>query len=181
MILPREKNEAGEEEEDPRAELVQQLLEYKICKFMSYELKDMRLDAARSLFKPDTMPKELQGLKPPVDYGSLLKNTTLSKLSKIFKEILKRQEDKIDPIRSRFGKIEKEEVNMQEKEAEIREYACAHGSFSFRELIEGSKSRMEVIVSFLCILELIRFGEFLAEQDALFDDIRISVVKSNAA
>ncbi|MBO6149170.1 MAG: segregation/condensation protein A, partial [Lachnospiraceae bacterium] len=39
MILPREKNEAGEEEEDPRAELVQQLLEYKICKFMSYELK----------------------------------------------------------------------------------------------------------------------------------------------
>ena len=45
MLLPREVNEEGEEE-DPRAELVEKLLEYKMYKYMSFELRDMELDAA---------------------------------------------------------------------------------------------------------------------------------------
>ena len=44
MLLPKEVNEEGEEE-DPRAELVQRLLEYKMYKYMSYELKDRQVDA----------------------------------------------------------------------------------------------------------------------------------------
>ncbi len=172
MLLPGEKDESGEEQ-DPRAELVQQLLEYKIYKYMSYELKDMRLDAARSLFKPDTMPSELMGVKPPVDYEELLKGVSLSVLSRIFRETLKRQEDKIDPIRSRFGKIEKEEISLENREAEIREYALLHRHFSFRQLMEGARGRMEVIVTFLCVLELIRSGEFTAEQAGLSEDIYI--------
>lgn len=58
MLLPKEVNEEGEEE-DPRAELVQKLLEYKMYKYMSYELKDRQVDAARTLFKGKTMPKHL--------------------------------------------------------------------------------------------------------------------------
>ena len=50
MLLPKEVNEEGEEE-DPRAELVQKLLEYKMYKYMSYELKDRQVDAGRTLFK----------------------------------------------------------------------------------------------------------------------------------
>ena len=46
MLLPKEVNEEGEEE-DPRQELVEQLLEYKMYKFMSYELKDRELDGDR--------------------------------------------------------------------------------------------------------------------------------------
>ncbi len=57
MLLPREVNEEGEEE-DPRAELVQKLLEYKMYKYMSYELKDRQMDAALTLFKEKTLPKE---------------------------------------------------------------------------------------------------------------------------
>ena len=48
MLLPKEVNEEGEEE-DPRAELVQKLLEYKMYKYMSYELKDKMDDAAESI------------------------------------------------------------------------------------------------------------------------------------
>ena len=59
MLLPKEVNEEGEEE-DPRAELVQKLLEYKMYKYMSYELKDRQVDAARTLFKEKTLPKEIQ-------------------------------------------------------------------------------------------------------------------------
>ena len=47
MLLPKEVNEEGEEE-DPRAELVEKLLEYKMYKYMSYELKDRQIDAGRN-------------------------------------------------------------------------------------------------------------------------------------
>ncbi|MDE7006609.1 MAG: segregation/condensation protein A, partial [Lachnospiraceae bacterium] len=55
MLLPKEVNEEGEEE-DPRAELVQKLLEYKMYKYMSYELKDRQVDAARTLFREKNLP-----------------------------------------------------------------------------------------------------------------------------
>lgn len=50
MLLPKEVNEEGEEE-DPRAELVQKLLEYKMYKFMSFELRDRQVDAERNLYR----------------------------------------------------------------------------------------------------------------------------------
>ena len=66
MLLPKEVNEEGEEE-DPRAELVQKLLEYKMYKYMSYELRDRQVDAARTLFKEKTLPKEIEEYRPPID------------------------------------------------------------------------------------------------------------------
>ena len=58
MLLPKEVNDEGEEE-DPRAELVEKLLEYKMYKFMSYELKDKMDDAANVFFKEPTLPDEV--------------------------------------------------------------------------------------------------------------------------
>ena len=60
MLLPKEVNEEGEEE-DPRQELVEQLLEYKMYKFMSYELKDRELDGDRVMYKTATIPDEEKG------------------------------------------------------------------------------------------------------------------------
>ena len=50
MLLPKEENEDGQEE-DPRQELVEKLIEYKLYKYMSYELKDRQIDANRDLYK----------------------------------------------------------------------------------------------------------------------------------
>ena len=58
MLLPKEVNEEGEEE-DPRAELVEQLLQYKMYKYMAYELKDRQLDAEQILYKVPTIPEEV--------------------------------------------------------------------------------------------------------------------------
>ena len=58
MLLPKEVDEEGEEE-DPRAELVQKLLEYKMYKYMSFELKDRQFSAERNLYKPPTIPEEI--------------------------------------------------------------------------------------------------------------------------
>lgn len=122
MLLPKEVNEEGEEE-DPRAELVQQLLEYKMYKYMSYELRDRMNEASRSVYKEPTFPREVLEYRTPVDTSELLSQISLAKLHTIYKMILKRQEDKIDPIRSKFGKIEKEEVSLPDKMTYVEQFA----------------------------------------------------------
>lgn len=114
MLLPRTEKEE-EEEEDPRAELVQQLLEYKMYKCMAYELKDRQMDAERIMFKQPTIPKEVLAYEEPLDLDELVSDVTLKKLNDIFQNIMKKQADKIDKVRSKFGKIEKEEVSLEDK------------------------------------------------------------------
>ncbi len=172
MLLPAE--EKDEEEEDPRAELVQKLLEYKMYKCISYELRDRQVDAQRVLFKLPTIPKEVLEYEEPVDLKELISDLTLSRLNMIFKSIMKKQVDKIDPVRSKFGKIEKEEVSLEEKMTYVEEYAKQHRAFSFRALLMAQNSKMEVIVTFLAILELMKVGKIGISQEFIFDDIQIT-------
>lgn len=172
MLLPKEVNEEGEET-DPRAELVQQLLEYKMYKCMSYELRDRQVDAGRVLFKPPTVPSEIMAYEEPVDIEKLMDGLTLEKLNNIFQSVMRRQENKIDKVRAGFGKIEKEEVSLQEKIAYLEQYAASHRKFHFRSLLESQSSKMEVIVCFLAILELMKTGTITITQENLFDDIEI--------
>lgn len=173
MLLPIEEEEE-EEYIDPRQELVNRLLEYKMYKYISEELKDKQLDASRILFKSPTIPEEISDYREEIDVEGLLSDLTLSKLHEIFKSIVKKQVDKIDPIRSKFGKIEKEEINLSEKFNQIQEFGLLHKKFSFRNLLEALSSRMEIIVTFLGILELIKIGRIQIEQEGLFDDIMIT-------
>lgn len=173
MLLPKEINEEGEEE-DPRAELVQKLLEYKMYKYMSYELKDRQVDAARTFFKDRTMPREIEDYKPPVDMEALLGDANLGKLQELFKAVMRRQEDKIDPVRSKFGQIQKDEVDMDRKTAYVEEYVHANKTFSFRQLLEKQKSKMEIIVTFLVVLEMMKLGKITILQENTFDDIIIT-------
>ena len=173
MLLPKEVNEDGKEE-DPRAELVQKLLEYKMYKYMSLELRDRQVDAARNMYREQHLPKEVAAYRQPVNYDELVGDMTLAKLHEIFKSIIKKQEDKIDPIRSRYGNIEKDEIDMDVKTLYVEAYAREHKSFSFRKLLEKQTSKMEVIVTFLIILELMKVGKINISQEHIFDDIMIT-------
>ena len=172
MLLPKQVNDEGEEE-DPRDELVQKLLEYKMYKYMSLELRDRELDAGRSLYKKSTVPAEVLKYEEPIDLDKLLAGISLVKLNAVFKSVMKRQEDKVDPIRSKFGNIEKEEVSLTDKIDYVRKYAESNGKFSFRKLLEQQGSRMHIIVSFLAILEMMKMGEIIISQENIFDDIII--------
>ena len=174
MLLPKEVNEDGEEQ-DPRAELVEKLLEYKMYKYMSYELKDMYIDADKSMYKMPTIPKEIMAYKQPVNLEELVGDMNLAKLRAIFDDIMKRQENRGDPIRSRFGRIEKEEVSLEEKMIYVRNYIMVHEHFSFKELLGMASSKVQVIVTFLAVLELIKMGNITVEQENREDDIAITV------
>lgn len=175
MLLPKEEIEE-EEEEDPRAELVQRLLEYKMYKYASFELKDRQYDAGKSFFKNPTVPDEIKNYKEDVDFDELLSDVTLSKLQDIFDSVMQKQVDKIDPIRSKFGEIEKEEINIEDQMIYVEEYAMLHGTFSFRKMLENHAGRGKsyIIVSFLSVLEMMKTGKLKIVQDNLFDDIMIT-------
>lgn len=173
MLLPKEVNEEGEEE-DPRQELVEQLLQYKMYKYMSYELRDRQIEGERLMFKDPTIPKEVSEYAEPVDLDALLDGITLARLKAVFNDIIKRQDDKIDPIRSKFGKIEKEEVALPEKMVFVEEYARTHRKFSFRQLLETQKSKMHVVVTFLAILEMMKVGSIRIVQEYTFSEIMIT-------
>ena len=172
MLLPKEEEEE-EEEEDPRAELVRRLLEYKMYKYASYELKDMELDAEKAYFKSATIPKEVKEFKEEIDPCEVTKDVTLMMLNEIFNQVMKRTVEPLDPIRSKFGTIEKEEVRIEDKMDEIRNNIRGLKGINFRTLLEVQASKINVIVTFMAILELMKIGHIVIKQEELFGEIVI--------
>lgn len=172
MLLPKELNEEGEEE-DPRQELVEKLLEYKMYKYMSYELKDRQVDAQRAVYKKPTVPEEVLEYVEPVDLDKLLEGVTLFRLNSVFRDVMRRQEDKIDPVRSKFGRLEKEEVTLAEKLDYVAGYARKHKKFGFRSLLEKQASKVQIVVTFLAVLQLMKEGMISILQEHPFEDIVI--------
>ena len=180
MLLPKEESDEEEDEEDPRRELVERLLEYKMYKYASFELKDRQVDAGRVFFKEPTIPDEVVDYDEGVDYNELLSEVTLSKLQEIFDMVMQRQEDKIDPIRSKFGEIEKEEINIEDQMIHVEEFAMMHRRFKFRKLLEERQGKSYLIVTFLSVLELMKTGVLQIVQETLFGDIEIEYHKKTA-
>ena len=179
MLLPREvDSETGEEEADPREELVQRLLEYKMYKYLSEELSVCREQAGVRYFRSRNLPREVRTYQPPIDYGQLLKGTDLNSLQKVFGEVLRRKKSRRDPIRSGFGKIRPEEVNIESKSLYIRAYLKVHPRTDFRALLESQESREEVIVTFLILLELMKTQKVQIVQDSIGGKILIETVPS---
>lgn len=110
---------------------MERLLEYKMYKYASFELKDRQVDAGKVFFKEPTIPDEIKNYKDEVDYEELLSDVTLRKLQNIFDSVMQKQVDKIDPIRSEFGKIEKEEINIEDHMIFWRNMRCCIKSSAF--------------------------------------------------
>ena len=145
MLLPKEVDEEGEEI-DPRAELVQRLL-------------------------------EVARYQPPVDLDELLDGLTLAKLKRIFEQVMKRQENKMDPIRSKFGTIRREPVSLEEKIGSVLAYARRARRFSFRQLLERQADKLELVVTFLAVLELMKIGKLHLTQEETFGDMDIEALE----
>ena len=172
MLLPKEETEE-EEEEDPRAELVKSLLEYKMYKYASSELKDMSIDAGNAFYKEPTIPKEVKQVKEEIDPAELIGDMTMQKLNEIFKTLLRREIDRVDPVRSKFGTITRDEIRLEDKMVEIQNEIRGLKSINFKTLLGSKRGKINLIVSFLAILELMKSGVLLIRQEEMFGDILI--------
>lgn len=178
MLLPKEVDEEGNEE-DPRAELVQKLLEYKLYKFMSVELKDKAVLASHLVYKKESVPEEVKAYRPPIDLDTFLGDLTLAKLKQIFDDVMARSSEKVNERAIGYGTVQREEVKISDRIEHIRTSVRKKGSFSFRKLVESQYTKMNVIVTFMAILELMKAGEIKAVQSSLGDDIIITAPDEN--
>lgn len=178
MLLPEDTKE--EEALDPRLDLVDRLLEYKKFKLAAQELKAYQGEAMKFGFKEATIPDEISKYIPMADPEKLLENIDFSMLYKIFQSVIKKKTDKIDPIRSKFGDIQREQLTVEDKIQAIRVLGKHTDCISFKELLEEQMSKVAVIVTFLAILELMKEGYIKIIQELLFDTILVKFVGREA-
>ena len=172
MLLPKEEEEEIDEE-DPRAELVRSLLEYKMYKYAALELKDMEFDAANAYYKSESIPIEVKEVKEDIDPAELIGDLTMAKLNEIFQTLLRREVDRVDPVRSRFGTITRDEIKLEDRMVEIREEIRGLKSINFKTLLGKRRGKLNIIVSFMAILGLMKGGIITIRQDEMFGEIMI--------
>jgi segregation and condensation protein A len=174
MLLP--KLEEEEDEDDPREELVRRLIEYKIYKYASIQLKDREYEAAKVFFKQKKLPEEVLMYREEVHPKDVIGDLTLLELQKVFQFVMRKRVDKLDPIRSKFGEIKREEISLEDKLIEVENLIFKKRQLIFRELLEGQESKEMVVVTFLSILELIKVGKVNVIQEGIGQEIQIQAL-----
>ena len=160
MLLPVPKADDEEDEGDPREELVQRLIEYRLYKEASETLKSQE-GLRRTLFERGMVPTE-------DDAGPLpLAPATLFDLLEALNRVLARR-----PERTVY-EVRTEQYDIEDKMSLIARTVFEEGRLAFSTLILNARARMEVIVSFMALLELIKLGRVIVTQDANFADILI--------
>ncbi|QUH31786.1 segregation and condensation protein A [Vallitalea guaymasensis] len=177
MLLPIEDEE--EEETDPREELMNKLVEYKKFKYIRDKLKVRQIDAKKVIFKEPTIPTEVLNYEEKVDTSKLLSDIDFSMIYNVFQSVMKKQYNKIDTIRSDFGEIVREEYTVNDKIDYIINLSKQYETISFRDVLETQLSKVEIIVTFLAVLELMKMGKISIVQRDLFDDIIIKYTDLN--
>jgi segregation and condensation protein A len=164
MLLPPDETQDPEgAEEDPRAELVRRLLEYKKFKEAAAELSQR--ESAQKHFFPRVGP----GIKiddiPPAEDEFF--EASLFDLITAFTKVLK------DVPKDVFYQVVKDEFTVSEKIHDILHLMAERRSMLFTDLFRGAKSKTELITMFLALLELIKMKELIVRQPAQFGDIEI--------
>lgn len=164
MLLPPEERQEEEEEEelDPKAELIRQLIEYKKFKEAAGALE--KLEETRRLYFPREAVVTEETSEQNLDLGSV----SLFDLLSAFSEVLQKVQ-----VREDLRRIFEEEVSVDDKIDFIEKTVSQTESFHFRELFAQASSRMEIIATFLALLELIRLKKVKVFQKQSFEDILI--------
>lgn len=177
MLLPKETNINDEDEDvDPRTELVMRLLEYKKYKYTAIQLADKEVGASRVLYKGESIPDEIKDYQYVIEPQDVLGDITLAAMYKIYKSVIKRQEEKIDPIRSKFNKVEVREISIEDRMDYIDSFRSKYKYISFRELLESRHSRYDVIITFMSVLELMKTSKIYITQEDTFGEINIEFI-----
>jgi segregation and condensation protein A len=168
MLLPAEEVPQEELQEDPRAELVRRLLEYENYKKVAEELK------ARELEQGEVFKRPKQGAAPEnLEREEVYFEASLFDLINAFSKAME------EVPRQVFYEVIKDEFTVEEKVHQILHLLLLRPSISLSELFSQAKNKIEIIVDFLAILELIRMKEIVAMQKGLFQEIEISRNKEN--
>jgi len=168
MLLPAEESPTEEEQEDPREELVRRLLEYEKFKEIAESLRQKETDQ-KEIFKRPKVEVE----KEILDNKEVYFEASIFDLINAFSAALK------DVPKEVFYEVIKDEFTIEEKIHQILHLLLVTESVRISELFSKAKNKIEIIVTFLAILELVRMKEIVARQSELFKEVEISRNKNN--
>jgi segregation and condensation protein A len=164
LPLDQQPPEDDADEDDPRWDLIRQLIEYKKFKEAAAQLHDRALEQER-MFPRDS------GNAPASDAPLPLHEVGIFQLIHAFQEVIKRVEARED-----LGEIFAERFSVSDKIEKILERVGSGTPIRFSELFGQIASRVEIVVTFLALLELIRLNQVCALQPKMFDEIEIAAV-----
>lgn len=153
------KEEENSEELDPYQELVKQLLEYKRFKEVATVLAVKEVEQQQVFTRPAQKIERLGDEEYVIE-------ASLFDLLDAFKNVLKSSTTAV-------REIIQEEVKIEERVRIIREKLMEKESLSFEDIFTPESTRLEMVVTFLAMLELIKMKEIRILQTRLFDKIRI--------
>jgi len=162
ILLPQ----LADEEEDSAEQLEAQLKMYKDYLEASKNIEQI-IKSGHLLFSRERIAFNFEPtFSPP-------KELQVGELKPLYEEILKR----VDYIINLPQKVMKQTVSLKEKVTNIRQLIARLKTINFKDILADAKSRTEVVVSFMALLELIKSGEIAVNQGGIFDDIYVSPVK----
>ena len=144
MLLPRDEN--ATEEEDPRAELVRRLIEYKRFKEMSLELGTMEGEARKVYYRKffDADPRELV----EEEDDSFLKDISLFNLITAYKSALDQMPRKV------VHEVQLLSVSVDEQMSFVMDFLRVHGPTTLLALVAHMVEKIRIIVTVMAVLEL---------------------------
>ena len=165
MLLPVDQQVADSEEEggeDPRWELIRQLVEYK--KFKDAALQLGRREEEQS----KVFPRQAAELDASADAKAPLAEVSIFDLINAFNDVLKKASARDD-----FREIIEERFTVSDKIEEILYSLRDRAEIVFSELFAQAMSRAEIVVTFLALLELIRLKRLKVRQETAFGEIHV--------
>ncbi len=160
MLLPVDEDVPPEEREDPRIELVERLLEYQAFKDASLDLKERLEERSRYFWREPLEPEELSPEEP------LLFDVHIFDLIAAFKRVLENAPPEV-------LSVTKETLTVKDRINYIIELLDRESPIRFEQLFEEDYSREVLIVTFLALLEVLRYGIARAYQEQDFGIIWI--------
>ena len=164
-LLPKQVQPPEDEadEDDPRWELIRQLIEYKKFKDAAGFLAQCEV-AQEQVFAHSPEKKARPDESEPVP----LAEVSIFDLIRAFQNVIKRFEETRD-----FGDIIDDRYTVSDKIDHLLNLIPPGGSLSLQSLFQEASSKIEVIVTFLALLELMKMNQFKARQDSLLGQIEI--------
>lgn len=178
MLLPKTKVE-DETEEDPRQELVIRLLEYKKMKYISEELKQYEIDAEEVFYRNSPL-NSADYIPATIPVEKVLEGITFQQIYQVFEDMMKRkkdaQENKIDID---YNIIKRDSYTVKEKSRYILDLIKLKDTISFYDIFQVHTPKIEMVVTFMAILELVHKKKIKIYQKKMLSNIWISGVIAN--
>ena len=168
MLLPRPDLDDLGEPIDPRTELVQQLIEYKKYKDIADNLSEKW--EALSYQHERSLTQSIDEIEEEVNY---LKEVSVFELAKHFKEVMDRAPE-INPY-----EVDLNTLDLSDKKQFILSSFDGRGILSFEHLLKSCKSKLEVVITFIALLDLVQQFKIAVFQSSLFEDIEIHLLSKN--